>query len=50
MVIRRAHHIHFRIGIAQLFVEIRREMVRLMDFLAADAAKVAATPLQPPIS
>jgi hypothetical protein len=33
MVIRRAHHIHFRIGVAQLFVEIRREMIRFDGFL-----------------
>jgi len=31
-LIRRAHHIHFQIGVAQLFVKIRREMVRFDGF------------------
>jgi hypothetical protein len=28
MLIRRAHHTHFQIGVAQLFVKIRREIIR----------------------
>jgi hypothetical protein len=28
MLIRRAHHIHFQIGVAQLFVKIRRGALR----------------------
>jgi len=32
MVIRRAHHIHFQIGVAQLFVKIRHEVLRFDGF------------------
>jgi len=31
-LIRRAHHIHFQIGVAQLFIKIRREVIRFDGF------------------